>query len=177
METTPRRPIDPNLVRTEADQAVVNVSAAFDTLASLGLVTEADRERFFRRLREITSTAYAPFRGVHLRRVVRAPAAREVPGLHLLGGRDLQRRRSPALAVRVPPADPDRGGAEHRPPQSFSLWDDVDTAYTPQGGGWIPGQHLRGDTAFVPAPPPEATKLLIAAGRHRHELALGGPAS
>ncbi len=177
VETTPRRPIDPNLVRTEADQAVVNVSAAFDTLASLGLVTEADRERFFRRLREITSTAYAPFRGVHLRRVVRAPAAREVPGLHLLGAEIY----SDGVLLRwlfiSPPADPDRGGAEHRPPQSFSLWDDVDTAYTPQGGGWIPGQHLRGDTAFVPAPPPEATKLLIAAGRHRHELALRGPAS
>ena len=28
VETTPRRPIDPALVRTEADQAVVNVSVA-----------------------------------------------------------------------------------------------------------------------------------------------------
>lgn len=43
VETTPRRPIDPNLVRTEADQAVVNVSAAFETLDALGLVTEGDR--------------------------------------------------------------------------------------------------------------------------------------
>jgi hypothetical protein len=28
VETTPRRPLDPNVIRTEADQAVVNVSAA-----------------------------------------------------------------------------------------------------------------------------------------------------
>ena len=174
VETTPRRPIDPNLVRTEADQAVVNVSAAFDTLAALGLVTEADRERFFRRLREITSTAYAPFKGVHLRRVVRAPAARELPGLHLLSAEIYTDGVLLRWLFVAPPADPERGGAEHRPPQSFSLWDDVETAYTPQGGGWIPGQHLRGDTAFVPAPPPQATRLLIAAGRHRHELALGG---
>jgi hypothetical protein len=175
VETTPRRPIDPNLLRTEADQAVVNVSAAFETLAALDLVTEADRERFFRRLREITSTSYAPFRGVRLERVVRAPPAREVPGLHLLAAEIY----SDGVLLRwlfvSPSADPDRGGAEHRPPQSFSLWDDADTAYTPQGGGWIPGHHLRGETAFVPAPPPESTRLMIAAGRHRHELALQGP--
>jgi glycyl-tRNA synthetase alpha subunit len=68
VETTPRRLLDPNLIRTEADQAVVNVSAAFETLNALGLITEADHERFFRRLREITSTACMPFKGVELER-------------------------------------------------------------------------------------------------------------
>jgi hypothetical protein len=173
VETTPRRPIDPNLVRTEADQAVVNVSAAFETLDALGLVTEADRERFFRRLREITSTAYAPFRGVELERVVKGPPAREIAGLHLLGA-ELYRDGVLLRWLFVsPPSDPDRGGhREHRPPEVFSLWDDAGTAYTPQGGGWIPGHHLRGDTAFVPAVPPQATRLHVAAGRHRYELAL-----
>jgi hypothetical protein len=173
VETTPRRPIDPNLVRTEADQAVVNVSAAFETLDALGLVTEADRERFFRRLREITSTAYAPFRGVELERVVKGPPAREIAGLHLLGA-ELYRDGVLLRWLFVsPPSDPDRGGhREHRPPEVFSLWDDAGTAYTPQGGGWIPGHHLRGDTAFVPAVPQQATRLHVAAGRHRYELAL-----
>jgi hypothetical protein len=173
LETTPRRPIDPNLVRTEADQAVVNVSAAFETLDALGLVTEADRERFFRRLREITSTAYAPFRGVELQRVVKGPPAREVAGLHLLGA-ELYRDGVLLRWLFVsPPSDPDRGGhREHRPPEAFSLWDDAGTAYTPQGGGWIPGHHLRGDTAFVPAVPQQATRLHVAAGRQRYELAL-----
>ena len=36
VESTPRRPLDPGLVRTEADQAVVNVTVAFETLAALG---------------------------------------------------------------------------------------------------------------------------------------------
>jgi hypothetical protein len=119
VETTPRRPIDPNLVRTEADQAVVNVSAAFETLDALGLVTEADRERFFRRLREITSTAYAPFRGVELERVVKGPPAREVAGLHLLGA-ELYRDGVLLRWLFVsPPSDPDRGGhREHRPPEA-----------------------------------------------------------
>ena len=57
--------------------------------------------------------------------------------------------------------------AEYRPPQVFTLWDDVETAYTPQGGGWVPGHHLRGDTAFVHAVPSEATRLEVAAERHR----------
>lgn len=173
VETTPRRPLDPNLVRTEADQAVVNVSAAFETLNALGLVTEADRERFFRRLREITSTAYAPFKGVELQRLVRAAPVRENPGLHLLGAELYGDGVLLRWLFVSPPANPERGGqGEHRPPAGFSLWDDAGTAYTPQGGGWIPGHHLRGDTAFVPGVPPEATKLEAAAGRHRFELQL-----
>jgi hypothetical protein len=173
VETTPRRPLDPNMIRTEADQAVVNVSAAFETLNALGLVTEADRERFFRRLREITSTAYAPFKGVELQRVVRSEPARETPGLHLLAA-ELYRDGVLLRWLFVSPsANPERGGeGDHRPPAAFSLWDDAGTAYTPQGGGWIPGHHLRGDTAFVPAVPAAATKLDIAAGRHRFELEL-----
>ncbi len=173
VETTPRRPLDPNLVRTEADQAVVNVSAAFETLNALGLVTEADRERFFRRLREITSTAYAPFKGVELQRVVRSATARETPGLHLLAA-ELYRDGVLLRWLFVSPsANPERAGADdHKPPAAFSLWDDAGTAYTPQGGGWIPGHHLRGDTAFVPAVPASATKLEVAAGRHRFELEL-----
>ena len=63
--------------------------------------------------------------------------------------------------------------AEYRPPEAYSLWDDVETAYDPQGGGWIPGHHLRGDTAFVPAVPDTATRLYVAADRHRFELDLG----
>jgi hypothetical protein len=176
VETTPRRPLDPNLIRTEADQAVVNVSAAFETLNALGLVTEADRERFFRRLREITSTAYSPFKGVELQRVIRSEPARETPGLHLLAA-ELYRDGVLLRWLFVsPPAKPERGGAgEHKPPAAFSLWDDAGTAYTPQGGGWIPGHHLRGDTAFVPAVPGGATRLEIAAGRHRFELDLRAP--
>jgi hypothetical protein len=177
VETTPRRPLDPNLIRTEADQAVVNVSAAFETLNALGLVTEADRERFFRRLREITSTAYAPFRGVELRRVVRGEPARETPGLHLLAAELYKDGVLLRWLFVSPHANPDSAtGGEHRPPAAFSLWDDVGTAYTPQGGGWIPGHHLRGDTAFVPAVPAAATRLEIAAGRHRFELQLRTPA-
>jgi hypothetical protein len=176
VETTPRRPLDPNVIRTEADQAVVNVSAAFETLDALGLVTEADRERFFRRLREITSTAYAPFRGVDLKRVVRAEAARETPGLHLLAAELYGDGVLLRWLFVSPPANTESAAAgEHRPPAAFSLWDDAGTAYTPQGGGWIPGHHLRGDTAFVPAVPPAATMLGIAAGRHRFELPLRPP--
>lgn len=173
VETTPRRPLDPNLLRTEADQAVVNVSAAFETLNALGLMTEADRERFFRRLREITSTAYAPFRGIELRRVVRASPVREVPGLHLLAAelyRDGVILRWLFVSARAESDRADEGA--HRPPQTFAVWDDAGTAYTPQGGGWIPGHHLRGDTAFVPAVPPAATRLEVAAGRQRYELEL-----
>jgi hypothetical protein len=177
VETTPRRPLDPNVVRTEADQAVVNVSAAFETLDALGLVTQADRERFFRRLREITSTAYAPFRGVELKRVVRAGPVRETPGLHLLNAELYADGVLLRWLFVSPSANPDSpAGGEHQPPSAFSLWDDAGTAYTPQGGGWIPGHHLRGDTAFVPAVPPAATKLEVAAGRHRFELQLRAPA-
>lgn len=177
VETTPRRPLDPNVIRTEADQAVVNVSAAFEALNALGLVTEADRERFFRRLREITSTAYAPFRGIELKRVVTADPAHETPGLHLLAAELYGDGVLLRWLFVSPPANPDNtAGAEHRPPAAFSLWDDAGTAYTPQGGGWIPGHHLRGDTAFVPAVPPGATRLEVAAGRHRFELQLWAPA-
>lgn len=171
VETTPRRPLDPNLLRTEADQAVVNVSAAFETLNALGLMTEADRERFFRRLREITSTAYAPFRGIELRRLVRASPVRELPGLHLLGA-ELYRDGVILRWLFVSARAESGGDGAHRPPQAFALWDDAGTAYTPQGGGWIPGHHLRGDTAFVPAVPADATRLEVAAGRQRYELEL-----
>lgn len=174
VETTPRRPIDPNLVRTEADQAVVNVSVAFEALAAIGLVGEADREDFFGRLRAITTTAYAPFRGIELTRVLPAPPHPDVPGLHLLAaelyGDGVVLRW---VFVSPPSATETMGGAvDHRPPQTFSLWDDAGTAYTPQGGGWVPGHHLRGDTAFVPAVPPGATRLHVAADRHRFELEL-----
>jgi hypothetical protein len=172
VETTPRRPIDPGLVHTEADQAVVNVSVAFETLSALGLVSEGDRERFFSRLRDITSTSYAPFRGVELQRVVVAPPEPETPGLHLLAAE----LYADGVVLRwlfvSPPSGQGERQAEYRPPQVFTLWDDAGAAYTPQGGGWVPGHHLRGDTAFVPAVPPEATRLQVAADRHRFELAL-----
>lgn len=174
VETTPRRPIDPNLVRTEADQAVVNVSVAFEALTGVGLVSEDQREDFFGRLREISSTAYAPFRGIDLERVVTAPSGADVPGLHLLAGE----LYSDGVVLRwvfvSPPsaADTMGGAVDHRPPQTFALWDDAGTAYTPQGGGWVPGHHLRGDTAFVPAVPPGVTRLHVAADRHRFELEL-----
>jgi hypothetical protein len=174
VETTPRRPIDPNLVRTEADQAVVNVSVALEALASVGLVNEDQREDFFGRLREITSTAYAPFRGIDLRRVVTAPAHVDVPGLHLLAA-ELYADGVVLRWVFVSPpsATETMGGAvDHRPPQTFSLWDDAGTAYTPQGGGWVPGHHLRGDTAFVPAVPRGVRRLHVAADRHRFALEL-----
>lgn len=174
VETTPRRPIDPNLVRTEADQAVVNVSVAFEALAAVGLVDDEDRERFFGRLREITSTAYAPFRGIELQRVVPAPPHPDVPGLHLLAA-EIYADGVVLRWVFVAPAstrDTMAGEADHQPPQTFALWDDAGTAYTPQGGGWVPGHHLRGDTAFVPSVPAAATRLQVAADRHRYELAL-----
>ena len=174
VETTPRRPIDPSLVRTEADQAVVNVSVAVETLHGLGLLDDAERDSFFRRLRGVASTTYAPFRGVNLRRVVVAPAAPDTPGLRLLGAElydDGVVLRWVFVAPSSPMAAP--AGAEYSPPEAYSLWDDVESAYDPQGGGWIPGHHLRGDTAFVPAVPDEATRLYVAADRHRFELDLG----
>jgi hypothetical protein len=173
VEATPRRPIDPDLLRTEADQAVLNVSVAFETLDSMGILTPDDRERFFDRLREITSTTYAPFRGVELERVVPAPRAPELPGVHLLAA-ELYADGVILRWLFIAPQGAEREG-HFRAPESFSLWDDVGTAYTPQGGGWVPGHHLRGDTVFVPAVPPEATRLLAAADRHRYELGLEGP--
>ncbi len=174
VETTPRRPIDPNLVRTEADQAVVNVSVALEALHGLGLLDDAERDSFFRRLRAVASTTYDPFRGVNLQRVVVAPRAPDSPGLRLLAA-ELYDDGVVLRWAFVAPASP--GGApasgEYRPPEAYSLWDDVETAYDPQGGGWIPGHHLRGDTAFVPAVPENATKLYVAADRHRFELDLG----
>jgi hypothetical protein len=174
VETTPRRPIDPGLVRTEADQAVVNVSVAVETLHGLGLLDDAERDSFFRRLRGVASTTYAPFRGVNLERVVAAPRSPDAPGLRLLGA-ELYDDGVVLRWLFIAPASP--GGApasaEYRPPQAYSLWDDVETAYDPQGGGWIPGHHLRGDTAFVPAVPDAANRLYVAADRHRFELDLG----
>ncbi len=175
VESTPRRPLDPGLVRTEADQAVVNVTVAFETLAGLDLVTAGDRDQFFERLREITSTTYATFEGVQLRRTVQAPRHPESPGLHLLAAElydDGVLLRWVFVAPRGRGAAAER--ASHRPPESFTLWDDAGTAYTPQGGGWLAGEHLRGDTAFVPAVPDEATKLNVAAGPDRFELDLSG---
>ena len=173
VETTPRRPIDPALVRTEADQAVVNVSVAVETLHGLGLLDDAERDAFFRRLRGVASTSYAPFRGVDLKRVVVAPRAPDTPGLRLLAaelyGDGVVLRWvfvAPSSATAAP------AGAAYRPPEAYSLWDDVETAYDPQGGGWIPGHHLRGDTAFVPAVPENAKRLYIAADQHRFELEL-----
>jgi hypothetical protein len=176
IESTPRRPLDPQLVRTEADQAVVNVTVALETLAALDLVTEGDREQIFERMREITATTYAPFEGLRLLRTVAAPTPPDAAGLHLLAAElyedgvvlrwvFVQPRGSGAAAER----------AVHRPPESFTLWDDVDTPYTAQGGGWVVGEHLRGDTAFVPAVPPDATQLRVGAGSDRFELELGPP--
>jgi hypothetical protein len=174
VETTPRRPIDPALVRTEADQAVVNVSVAVETLHSLGLLDEAERDSFFRRLRAVASTTYAPFRGVNLRGVVIAPTAPDAPGLRLLAA-ELYEDGVVLRWVFVAPASPTAApaSAEYRPPEAYSLWDDVETAYDAQGGGWIPGHHLRGDTAFVPALPDTAKRLYVAADKHRFELDLG----
>jgi hypothetical protein len=171
VETTPRRPIDPGLVHTEADQVVVNVSVAFETLSALGLLSEGDRERFFSAAR-------------HHERELRALSGGRAPA----GGGRAARAGDPgppparggAVRGRVvlrwlfvsPPSGQGERQAEYRPPQVFTLWDDAGAAYTPQGGGWVPGHHLRGDTAFVPAVPPEATRLQVAADRHRFELAL-----
>jgi hypothetical protein len=174
VETTPRRPIDPSLVRTEADQAVVNVSVAVEVLHGLGLLDDAERDSFFRRLRAVASTSYDPFRGVDLKRVVVAPPAPDALGLRLLAA-ELYDDGVVLRWVFTAPASPAGAtpSAEYRPPEAYSLWDDVETAYDPQGGGWIPGHHLRGDTAFVPAVPDESTKLYVAADSHRFELDLG----
>src|SRR4051795_10733904 len=173
VETTPRRPIDPALVRTEADQAVVNVSVAVETLHGLGLLDDAERNAFFRRLRGVASTTYAPFRGVNLRRAVVAPPAPDTPGLRLLGA-ELYDDGVVLRWVFVAPSSPTAApaGAEYRPTEAYSLWDDVGTGYAPHGGGWIPGHHLRGDTAFVPAVPDTAKRLYVAADKHRFELEL-----
>jgi len=174
VETTPRRPIDPALVRTEADQAVVNVSVAVETLHNLGLLDEAERDSFFRRLRGVASTTYAPFRGVNLRGVVIAPPAPDTPGLRLLAA-ELYDDGVVLRWVFVAPSSPTAAAAstEYSPPEAYSLWDDVESAYDPQGGGWIPGHHLHGDTAFVPAVPDNAKRLYVAADQHRFELDLG----
>ncbi|MEJ7817218.1 MAG: hypothetical protein WKF49_00940 [Thermoleophilaceae bacterium] len=174
VESTPRRPLDPGLVRTEADQAVVNVTVAFETLAALDLVTDGDRDQFFERLREITSTSYAPFEGTQLVRTVTARPHPEAPGLDLLGA-ELYQDGVVLRWVFVQPRGrgPAAERAGHRPPESFTLWDDAGTAYTPQGGGWLAGEHLRGDTAFVPAAPASASRLHVGAGPHRFELDLG----
>lgn len=174
VETTPRRPLDPDLVRTEADQALASVSAAFEAVDRLGLLTEGDRERFFRRLSDISTTSYVPFRGIELERVCVAPRSTEAPGLHLLAA-ELYGDGVILRWLFVAPAHGARDAADphaYRPPETFSLWDDAGTAYTPQGGGWIAGHHLRGDTAFVPHVPRAATKLSIAAGRLRYGLDL-----
>lgn len=174
VESTPRRPLDPGLVRTEADQAVVNVTVAFETLAALDLVTDGDRDQFFGRLREITSASYATFEGTQLVRAVTAPPHPEAPGLHLLGA-ELYEDGVLLRWVFVQPRGrgPAAERAGHRPPESFTLWDDAGTAYTPQGGGWVAGEHLRGDTAFVPAASADASRLYVGAGPHRFELSLG----
>lgn len=171
VETTPRRPVDPDLVRTEADQAVANVSAAFECVDRLGLLTEGDRERFFRRLSDISTTSYAPLRGVELEGVRVAPRVSEAPGLHLLGA-ELYADGAILRWLFVAPPRATQSSS-HQPPETFALWDDAGTAYTAQGGGWIAGHHLRGDTAFVPRVPDAATTLSVAAGRLRYELDLG----
>ncbi len=174
VETTPRRPIDPAMIRTEADQAVVNVSVAIETLSALGLVGREEREQLFGELREISGTTYAPFEGVRLVRVVQAPRASDRPGLHLLGA-ELYEDGVVLRWLFVSPSPDDSAapGTLYRPPQTFSLWDDADTAYTPQGGGWVQGHHLRGDTAFVPAVPDGAGQLNVAADEERFTLELG----
>ena len=165
------------MIRTEADQAVVNVSAAFETLNALGLVTEADRERFFRRLREITSTAYAPFRGVELRRVVRAGPARESPGLHLLAA-ELYGDGVLLRWLFVSPAGQPRQRRGRRAPAAGRLL----ALGRRRDGRYASGRRLD------PRTPPargyglraggtrRATRLEIAAGRHRFELQLRAPA-
>jgi hypothetical protein len=173
VETTPRRPIDPAMIRTEADQAVVNVSVAIETLSALGLVNREEREQLFAELREISGTTYAPFEGVRLQRTVQAPPASDRPGLHLLGA-ELYEDGVILRWLFVSPA-PDESaapGTRYRPPQTFSLWDDAGTAYTPQGGGWVQGHHLRGDTAFVPAVPQGVEQLHVAADEERYTLSL-----
>jgi hypothetical protein len=122
----------------------------------------------------VASTSYDPFRGVDLKRVVVAPPAPDALGLRLLAA-ELYDDGVVLRWVFTAPASPTGAppSAEYRPPEAYSLWDDVETAYDPQGGGWIPGHHLRGDTAFVPAVPDEATKLYVAAASHRFELDLG----
>src|SRR3977135_2782161 len=105
VETTPRPPIDPALVRTEADQAVVNVSVAVETLHSLGLLDEAERDSFFRRLRGVASTTYATLRRVTLRGVVIAPPAPDAPGLRLLAA-ELYEDGVVLRSVFVAPASP-----------------------------------------------------------------------
>ncbi len=173
VETTPRRPIDPAMIRTEADQAVVNVSVAIETLTALGLVSREERERLFGELREISGTTYAPFEGVRLERVVQAQPASDRPGLHLLGAELYEDGVVLRwLFVSPPPDGTAAPGTHYRPPQTFSLWDDAGTAYTPQGGGWVQGHHLRGDTAFVPAVPAEASELHVAADEERFSLPL-----
>lgn len=175
VETTPRRPIDPAMVRTEADQAMVNVSVAIETLSALGLVNSGEREGLFAELREISSTTYAPFEGVRLRRVVPAPGVTAHPGLHLLSAELYEDGVVLRwLFVSPSPDTPAPPGTLYRPPQTFSMWDDLDTAYTPQGGGWVQGHHLRGDTAFVPAVPASATRLHVAADNERYTLELPG---
>jgi hypothetical protein len=112
-----------------------------------------------------------------LQRVVVAPPEPETPGLHLLAAE----LYADGVVLRwlfvSPPSGQGERQGEYRPPQAFTLWDDAGTAYTPQGGGWVPGHHLRGDTAFVPAVPAEATRLEVAADRHRFVLALNRPPS
>lgn len=173
VESTPRRPIDPTMVRTEADQAVVNVSVVIETLTALGLVTREERDERFAELREISGTTYAPFEGVRLRRVVSAPGVTGNPGLHLLSG-ELYEDGAVLRWIFVSPSpdSPAPPGTLYRPPQTFSMWDDVETAYTPQGGGWVQGHHLRGETAFVPAVPDAATRLHVAADEERYTLEL-----
>ena len=174
VETTPRRPIDPAMIRTEADQAVVNVSVAIETLSGLGLVTREEREELFGELREISGTTYAPFEGVRLVRTVQAPRASDRAGLHLLAAELYEDGVVLRwLFVSPSPDGPAAPGTLYRPPQTFSLWDDGGTAYTPQGGGWVQGHHLRGDTAFVPAVPSDAGRLHVAADEERFTLELG----
>ncbi|MEA2221338.1 MAG: hypothetical protein QOJ35_3964 [Solirubrobacteraceae bacterium] len=167
---------------------------ALDALQRAGLLDPEQRER----LVEPAPVGVDPpadadvdggprFRGTRLRRVVRAPAQRR-RGTRLTNvllfddGVVVQWqfvRRAPGdHGAPAPLADEVEPGARPQPPQWVGLTDDAGTSYEAEGGGAhgagrpYADRVTRGSVRYVPAVPPQATRLLFSSADVAFEVAL-----